>query len=97
MPIVVGKSVSFLLTKFTPKADQIYPYPRLRIPALQYLHGSLASLCGNNQKKFSMPNDMPQDVASALFSRFCVYHCGQSASFAVTREKKQKCCSLVND
>ena len=25
MPIVVGKSVNFLLTKFTPKAGQIYP------------------------------------------------------------------------
>ena len=30
MPIVVGKSVNFLLIKFTPKAGQIYP--RLRIP-----------------------------------------------------------------
>ena len=25
MPIVTGKSVNFLLTKFTPKAGQIYP------------------------------------------------------------------------
>ena len=32
-PIVIGKSVNFLLTKFTPKAGQIYP--RLRTPALK--------------------------------------------------------------
>ena len=25
MPIVIGKSVNFLLTQFTPKAGQIYP------------------------------------------------------------------------
>ena len=25
MPIVIGKSVNFLLTKFTPKTGQIYP------------------------------------------------------------------------
>ena len=30
MPIVIDKSVNFLLTKFTPKAGQIYP--RLRTP-----------------------------------------------------------------
>ena len=38
MPIVIGKSVNFLLTKFTPKAGQIYLQreiqPRLKTPAL---------------------------------------------------------------
>ena len=28
MPIVIGKSVNFLLKKFTPKAGQIYPVLR---------------------------------------------------------------------
>ena len=32
MPIVIGKSVNFLLAKLTPKAGQIYP--QLRIPAI---------------------------------------------------------------
>ena len=32
MSIVIGKSVNFLTTKFTPKAGQIYP--QLRTPAL---------------------------------------------------------------
>ena len=33
IPIVIGKSVNFLLTKFTPKAGQIYPW--LRTPVLE--------------------------------------------------------------
>ena len=32
IPIVIGKNLNFLLTKFTPKAGQFYP--RLRTPAL---------------------------------------------------------------
>ena len=32
IPIVIGKNVNFLLTKFAPKAGQIYPW--LRTPAL---------------------------------------------------------------
>ena len=38
MPIVVGKSVNFLQTKFIPNAGQIYP--RLRAPDLK-LHLNL--------------------------------------------------------
>ena len=43
MPIVIGKSVNFLLTKFTPKADQIYS--QLRTPGLNNMHveGNLSS------------------------------------------------------
>ena len=34
MSIVIGKNVDFFLTKFTPKAGQIYP--QLRTPGLHY-------------------------------------------------------------
>ena len=32
MPIAVGKSVNFFLTKFIPKAGQIYPLPLVENP-----------------------------------------------------------------
>ena len=63
MPIVIGKSVNVLLTKFTPKTGQIYP--RLRTPALGPLRmamilGSVVRpletlyLCRRQSKAFSI-------------------------------------------